>query len=308
MSSQGLLGFPKGEVKAVSGTSTNPGFGAFAFPRGGGSASRIRTYQDNFTSSGASLGLFTDGTLTWQNVGSGNGWSNQGGNSYNTATTRQTFTWIDFNKSDVTITANANQLGFGRGIVFRQSDSDNYWLFSQESQYELAGYTAFSCIGVPGDWGPWAFTTGSWTVLYREPCSAYNYYCCGYIHGERQYRFDTGQQESRSRFWSYYDSTVPYYARRDYVTLYKIQNGSPTAVYRRNIGFQTWPYNTWLRVQTSGSTITLFSSASGNANNLEAAVTDSFNQSATRHGMGRDAWSGSTYQGSFFWDSIVFVG
>lgn len=275
------------------------------------------TYRDDFvTANGTSLGLFSGGGLTWQNVSSGGGWTVQGGNAYNTGTADiGNITWVNTPSPNAVITAGGVSNEGGQGIAFRIQDSNNYWIFHTNVVYGVTGSTYNQCIPTyatpnPGGvypYGPWTADTNGCGTLQASPTWYYAYYtsgpCSGQVQCARQYEYVSGSCGSGYRSRSY---CLNYYAgwQNSYGPLYsyvlsKVQGGSYTTVW--SSGTVTAATVQDLKVELSGDSIKCYTGST-----LRTSITDSFLNTQTRHGIGRGPGS-NTYQQSNHWTSFEIL-
>lgn len=269
-----------------------------------------KTYRDDFTqSNGSSLGVFSDLSLSWENIGSGSGWTVQSGSAYNTSSSSSTLAFVQAPSKNATITVqNSGVPEGGQGIAFRIKDSSNYWIFATYVYYGVVSTTYNPCaVANAGPWGAWsADTNGCGTISGSQAWTTTTYTsgsCIGYVEYTRQYEWVSGScgtgWRSRSYLTTYSGGYNYTYGPRYSYKLYKVVSGTASEMWSgTDSTFFTYSD---LKVIVKDSNIKCYIN-----NLLQVDINDSYLETESKFGIGRSP-NISSYAQSFHWTSFEMV-
>lgn len=259
----------------------------------------VTTVADNFNRTAASLGLTSTNSVAW-NALSGT-WSTNGTRATTSnADSTNPLAVVDFTHADVDASVDISSAGGGDALIIRATDSTNYLRarYYHNSTYVSSGYWTST-----GYWGGWVSADGAstpnqwsadgngcgttwassphpefdtstrqytWSQIYPSQVAGTN--CSSDSAWVAMYRdwVDTGNVWTDTSYYTY-----------DYsVYIDKVVAGTATTLYSSNVGSVI----SKLRLTAIGSTITLYVNGSTTA---RTSLTQAFNQTATKHGIGR---------------------
>lgn len=254
--------------------------------------------SDNFNRTGTTLGTTTTGGKTWTPlVGT---WSTNGLYGVTSSTdSSNPVAVVDYGYSDIDAYINTSSAGGGDSLVIRATNASNYI----RARY----YHTLVTTTIPGycTIGSWVYTgqvyTENWAPGSVIPSDKVGGNCLPYDewpnfngNGAAQYKtvvtttpVTCDYPYVNVCYWGdkYWRSVVDTpesttYTQHYYIYLEKMVNGVFTTLYVGEIGSGI----TSLRIRALSSTISLYLNGSATAT---TTVTDSFNSTATKHGIGR---------------------
>lgn len=243
-------------------------------------AGMVASASDNFNRTASTLGTVPSTNLAWTAL-SGT-WSTNGSVATTSATpSSNPLATIDFSTGDVDESVNIST-GGGDALILRASDASNYIRarYYMSSTYVSSGYwSGWHYNNYPNQWS--ADSNGCGLTLggmYYSNTSTQQY-TYQQIFPSQVAGTDCGSDGDyvyMTREWT--DNS--YYTYNYYVYLEKVVNGTATTLYTANVGTGV----SKLRLLAKGQSISLYINGSSTAS---TTVNDTFNQTATKHGIGR---------------------
>ena len=249
----------------------------------------VTAVADNFNRTAGVLGTTSTGGASW-NALAGT-WSTNGAvATTSSADSANPLAVVDFTHADVDASADISPSGGGDALIIRATDSANYIRARYYHTYSTST-TAGSCsVGSYGSniyWGP-SEAVSPGTSWYNNPGSGN---CAGYTS---QYEWVSGTNDPsapvgfRCPCYRVYAQDRPLtsvsgstiYTYYYYVYIEKVVAGIATTLYSSDVGSSI----SRLRLTAVGSAISLYVNGSATA---RTSLTETFNQTATKHGIGR---------------------